>query len=561
MSFFDKLRTQKLLSFTLMLFTLSIGIVLGTLISSGVKAAKDNSQAPGATPLVIPNPVELSNAFTQIAKQVEPSVVNISVTYNAKPSRGRVNSRQRQAIPDDGDNSGSMDDFLRRFINPFGGDGPEMQNNQGKALGSGVVVDAAGYILTNNHVVDKADRIQVKFPGDANQYDAKVVGTDPATDLAVVRVEGKHNLSPAKIGNSDAVQVGDWAMAIGSPFGFDATVTAGIISAKERTMQDDNSMQFQHFLQTDAAINPGNSGGPLLNMRGEVIGINTAIASRTGGYQGIGFALPINTAASVYNEIIKNGKVTRGSIGIQFSPSDLPETQAMLKASGASDGVVILDVTPGGPSEKAGIKSQDIIIAINGKTIHVGDDLVSMVTATPVGSTLNVTVLRDGKRDNYKVVVGNMAQVFPDQFGGSGQSEQSRPEYHPPDRSPARKHGSQGEGRSAGGGSGTQLFCRRPPFIHRRRHPFRRLRGKRNPGDSDHQFGGGHEARPGQPQARRFRETPHHAADQSQEQHLGFGLPGRRPAEHFAVTLQLYGAAGLFPAAVFLSAHPVTLEH
>ena len=428
MSFFDKLRTQKLLSFTLMLFTLSIGIVLGTLISSGVKAAKDNSQAPGATPLVIPNPVELSNAFTQIAKQVEPSVVNISVTYNAKPSRGRVNSRQRQAIPDDGDNSGSMDDFLRRFINPFGGDGPEMQNNQGKALGSGVVVDAAGYILTNNHVVDKADRIQVKFPGDANQYDAKVVGTDPATDLAVVRVEGKHNLSPAKIGNSDAVQVGDWAMAIGSPFGFDATVTAGIISAKERTMQDDNSMQFQHFLQTDAAINPGNSGGPLLNMRGEVIGINTAIASRTGGYQGIGFALPINTAASVYNEIIKNGKVTRGSIGIQFSPSDLPETQAMLKASGASDGVVILDVTPGGPSEKAGIKSQDIIIAINGKTIHVGDDLVSMVTATPVGSTLNVTVLRDGKRDNYKVVVGNMAQVFPDQFGGSGQSEQSRPE-------------------------------------------------------------------------------------------------------------------------------------
>jgi serine protease Do len=391
-----------------------------------VKAAKDNSQAPGATPLVIPNPVELSNAFTQIAKQVEPSVVNISVTYNAKPSRARA-SQRRQVNPDDGDNGG-VDDFFRRFINPFGGDGPEMQNNQGKALGSGVVVDAAGYILTNNHVVDKADRLQVKFPGDANQYDAKVVGTDPATDLAVIRVEGKQNLTPVKIGNSDAVQVGDWAMAIGSPFGFDATVTAGIISAKERTMNDDNSMQFQHFLQTDAAINPGNSGGPLLNMRGEVIGINTAIASHTGGYQGIGFALPINTAAAVYNEIIKNGKVTRGSIGVTFIPSDEPRAQAALKASGTNDGVFIIEATPGGPAEKAGLQKGDIIVGVNGKTIHVGDDLLNVVTTTPVGNTLNITVLRDGKRDNYKIVVGNMAQIFPDQFGGGEQNEQAKPE-------------------------------------------------------------------------------------------------------------------------------------
>jgi serine protease Do len=426
MSFVDRIRTQKLLSFTLMLFTLSIGIVLGTLIGSGVKAAKDNSQAPGATPLVIPNPVELSNAFTQIAKQVEPSVVNISVTYNAKPSRARA-SQRRQVNPDDGDNGG-VDDFFRRFINPFGGDGPEMQNNQGKALGSGVVVDAAGYILTNNHVVDKADRLQVKFPGDANQYEAKVVGTDPATDLAVIRVEGKQNLTPVKIGNSDAVQVGDWAMAIGSPFGFDATVTAGIISAKERTMNDDNSMQFQHFLQTDAAINPGNSGGPLLNMRGEVIGINTAIASHTGGYQGIGFALPINTAAAVYNEIIKNGKVTRGSIGVSFIPSDEPRAQAALKASGTNDGVFIIEATPGGPAEKAGLQKGDIIVGVNGKTIHVGDDLLNVVTTTPVGNTLNITVLRDGKRDNYKIVVGNMAQIFPDQFGGGEQNEQAKPE-------------------------------------------------------------------------------------------------------------------------------------
>jgi serine protease Do len=392
-----------------------------------VKAARDNNQAPGATPLVIPNPVELSNAFTQIAKQVEPSVVNISVTYAVKPSHGRV-SQRRQLNPDDGDDGGgAMDDFLRRFINPFGGDGPESPGNEGKALGSGVVVDAAGYILTNNHVVDNASRLQVKFPGDTNEYDAKVVGTDTATDLAVIRVQGKQNLTPVKIGNSDAVQVGDWAMAIGSPFGFDATVTAGIISAKERTMTDDNSMQFQHFLQTDAAINPGNSGGPLLNMRGEVIGINTAIASRTGGYQGIGFALPINTAAAVYNEIIKNGKVIRGSIGIGFIPGDDPRAQAALKASGTNDGVFVLDVTPGGPSEMAGIQKGDIIVAINGKTIHGGDDLINTVTATPVGNTVGVTVLRDGERDTHKVVVGNMAQIFPEQFGASQPAEPSKP--------------------------------------------------------------------------------------------------------------------------------------
>src|ERR1039457_2003606 len=384
MSFADRVRTQKLLSFTLMLFTLSIGIVLGTLISSGVKAARDNSQAPGATPLVIPSPVELSNTFTQIAKQVEPSVVNISVTYPARPARSRASTR-RPVSPDDGDNSGGMDDLFRHFINPFGGDGPEMQGNEGKALGSGVVVDAAGYILTNNHAVDKAARLQVKFSGDTNEYDAKVVGTDVATDLAVIRVEGKRNLTPAKIGNSDAVQVGDWAMAIGSPFGFDATVTAGIISAKERRMNEDQTMQFQHFLQTDAAINPGNSGGPLLNMRGEVVGINTAIASRTGGYQGIGFALPINTAAMVYNEIIKNGKVTRGSIGIKFAISDLPDTVAAIKASGANEGVFVSEITPGGPSEKAGLKEGDVIVGINGKPVHGGDSLVDTVTATPVG--------------------------------------------------------------------------------------------------------------------------------------------------------------------------------
>src|SRR5215831_14869437 len=213
---FNRLRTQKLLSFTLVVFTLALGIVIGTLITvnTGVKAAKDSAAAPGATPLVIPSPVELQNSFSQIAKQVEPSVVNISTTYNPKPARSTSRNGRRAMPPqddEDQDNNGGMDEFLYRFFgNPFGqggGGNPEMPSRRGYALGSGVVVDKAGYILTNNHVVDKADRIQVKFHGDATEYDAKVIGVDVPTDLAVIRVQGKNSPTPAKIGNSDGVQV------------------------------------------------------------------------------------------------------------------------------------------------------------------------------------------------------------------------------------------------------------------------------------------------------------------------------------------------------------------
>ncbi len=427
MSFLDKVRTQKVLSFTLILFTLSVGIVIGTLVNQGVKAAKNEggTVAPGATPLVIPNPVELSNTFSQIAKQVEPSVVNISTTYLPKAQTRIPRSGRRQVVPpndeDQGDNGG-MDDFIYRFFgNPFGGNGgPDMPQRKGQALGSGVVVDRAGYILTNNHVVDKADRIQVKFNDDPVEYDAKVIGVDAPTDLAVIRVEGKKDLSAAKIGNSDAVQVGDWAIAIGSPFGYQATVTAGIISAKERDV--DPTMQFQHFLQTDAAINPGNSGGPLLNIRGEVIGINTAIATHSGGNQGVGFALPVNTAAQVYNDIIKNGKVTRGSIGIRFTPSETDRARANLKVAGAKEGVFVEQVAAGGPSEKAGMKDGDVIVAINGKPVHDGNQLIGTVTATPLGNALNITVDREGKRHELKVVVADLAQIFPDQYGSGRES-------------------------------------------------------------------------------------------------------------------------------------------
>ena len=252
---------------------------------------------------------------------------------------------------------------------------------------------------------------------DPTEYDAKLVGADEQTDIAVIRVEAKHESRAAKIGNSDAVQVGDWALAIGSPLGFESTVTAGIISAKERDIPGE-IRQFQHFLQTDAAINPGNSGGPLLNMRGEVIGINTAIASRSGGYQGIGFAMPINTAAVVYNSIIKNGKVVRGSIGIKFS-SDEREAHDLLKANHLSEGVFVQSVAPGGPAEKAGMKAEDVITGINGRKVKDGNELSGIITMMPVGTSVNIAVTRKDNQLSLKVVVADLAQVFPETFGGA----------------------------------------------------------------------------------------------------------------------------------------------
>jgi serine protease Do len=430
MSIFDRLKTQKLLSFTMILFTLSLGVVIGTLVSSGVKAARsENAAAPDATPLTIPSPVQLSGTFSQIAKMAGPSVVNISTEYRPKATRSQATPRRRgqTAPPGDDQGGGGADDFLYRFFggSPFGGMNP-MESQPTEALGSGVVVDRAGYVLTNNHVVDKATRIRVKFMNDPMEYSAHLVGVDTPTDLAVIKVEGKSNFVPLKIGNSDAVQVGDWALAIGSPLGFEATTTAGIISAKERTLPaevGEANRQFQHFLQTDAAINPGNSGGPLLDMRGEVIGINTAIASRSGGYQGIGFALPVNTGATVYNQIIKNGKVTRGSIGIQFTQSETEQGQSLLKANHVSDGVFVQSVVPGGPSDKAGMKAGDIILSINSKTLHTGDDLVETVTATPIGQSIALVVLHDGTRENLRVIVGDLSQLFPDDFGSGAKPE------------------------------------------------------------------------------------------------------------------------------------------
>jgi serine protease Do len=397
MRLFHKMREQKLLSFGLLLLTLSVGIVIGTLVNTGAHAARGQSVAPDATPLRLPDAVQIGNEFTKLAKKLEPSVVNITADYTPKEASLKKDPN--------GDGDDALEPFKRFFHGgPSGGDsGRAFKHEQ---LGSGFIVDRNGYIITNNHVVEKMDHIRVKLHTDGAEYRARLIGFDRETDLAVIKIDPRTPLAPVTIGNSDGIQVGDWAVAIGSPFGLEASVTAGIVSATGREI---TAQQFQRFIQTDAAINQGNSGGPLLDIRGEVIGVNTMIATQTGGNNGIGFALPINMAVRVYNDIIRTGRVTRGSIGITWSKSDKPD---LLKALGADHGVLVGDVQKGGPAEKAGIKADDIILAMDGKPIKNGDDLVTRVAESPIGTEATFDVDRSGRKRSFKVTILDRTEVF-----------------------------------------------------------------------------------------------------------------------------------------------------
>jgi serine protease Do len=397
------------------LATLSLGILIGTLISSEVKGKE--GQKGDATPLVLPaaqptnNP--LSQAFAQIAKQLEPSVVNINTESTIK------NPHRRRAVPGQGqgddDDSGGMDDFFNHFFGPGQGPGQGDGSIRERSLGSGVIVDAKGYILTNRHVVEKADRIRVRFEDDPPgvQHDAKVIGTDQETDLAVIKVDVDHPLPAAKMGNSDGMQVGDWVLAIGSPFGQQGTVTAGIVSAKGRDIVP--GRQFQTFIQTDAAINPGNSGGPLVNLNGEVIGINTAILSETNAYAGIGFALPSKTVVDVYNQLTgPEHKVSRGSIGIMF---DAVENPAIARVYGSGSGVPISSVVAGSPADQAGLKVGDTITSVDGKKVTKGTELVADIAARKPGSKVTLTFLRNGKPQETSVTIADRAKLFAARLG------------------------------------------------------------------------------------------------------------------------------------------------
>jgi serine protease Do len=414
MRLFKRMREQKLLSFGLLLLTLSVGIVIGTLVNTGAHAARGQVVAPDATPLHVPDAVQIGNEFTRLAKKLEPSVVNITADFTPREASSKKDPNG------DGDDD-ALEPFKRFFHGgPLGGESPHAREQSG----SGFIVDRNGYIITNNHVVEKTDHIRVKLHSEGSEYRARLIGFDRETDLAVIKIDPRTPLEPVTIGNSDAIQVGDWAVAIGSPFGLEASVTLGIVSATGREIN--GAQQFQRFIQTDAAINPGNSGGPLLDIHGAVIGVNTMIATRTGWNNGIGFALPVNMAVRVYNDIIRNGRVTRGSIGIGWRNDDKPD---LLKALGEDHGVRVDDVHKGGPAEKAGIKADDIILAMDGKAIKDGDDLVTRVAESPVGTAATFDVDRGGRKMSFKVTILDRTEVFKDRPEIAGlEEEEEQPE-------------------------------------------------------------------------------------------------------------------------------------
>jgi serine protease Do len=297
-----------------------------------------------------------------------------------------------------------------------------MEGGTREALVTGFIVDSRGYIITNNHVVDKADKIYVKLSTDPDTDTDKgrlahVVGVDSETDIAVIKIDAPNPLPTVKLGNSEGAQVGDWVLAIGEPFGLSQTVSAGIVSAKNRSIDepgpDGRANQFQRFIQTDAAINPGNSGGPLVDMAGEVIGMNTAIYTQSSGSEGVGFAMPANTIASVYNMLISpDHKVTRGSIGISFQGA---QSSAVSRIYGfANGGVLVATVTPDGPAAKGGVKPDDVIVSIDNKPIKDGDELVTDISSRKVGSTVQLGILRNGNKQNLTVGIADRAKLFAD---------------------------------------------------------------------------------------------------------------------------------------------------
>lgn len=351
-----------------------------------------------------------SSAFptlSSIAKKASPAVVNISTTQKVERRRSPRFGPMPGPSPFGGDDP--FEEFFRRFFP----DRPPP--GQGRSLGSGFIVSADGDIITNNHVVGDADKITVRL-SDKEEYEAKVVGVDEKTDIALIKINVKHTLPVVPLGKSTDLQVGDWVIAIGNPFGLEQTVTAGIVSAKGRVI---GAGPYDDFIQTDASINPGNSGGPLLNLKGEVVGINSAIFSQGGGNIGIGFAIPIDMAKSIVAQLKDTGKVTRGWLGVAIQ-SVTPE---LAKSFGLKEptGALVAEVTKDGPAEKAGMERGDIITAFNGITIKDSHELPSLVARTPVGDKAEVSILRGGKEKSITVKLGELT----DQEARAERSEES----------------------------------------------------------------------------------------------------------------------------------------
>lgn len=340
---------------------------------------------------------QLSDTFSEISEKVKPSVVSVVAVTKIK-----VPFRSFSPFDD------PFFDDLRRFFGPdlfpHFPESPREREYRQRGVGSGVIVAETGYILTNNHVVKNAEEIKVIL-SDGRKFEAEIKGRDPKTDLAVIKIKAK-NLPAATLGDSDEVKVGEWVLAIGNPFGLQHTVTAGIVSATGRA--NIGIAQYEDFIQTDAAINPGNSGGPLVNLDGEVIGINTAIFSQSGGYMGVGFAIPVNMARQVMDQLIEYGKVTRGWLGVTIQ--NLDKDMAASFGLKEEKGILVGDVIKRSPAEKAGIKRGDIILQFNNKEVESVTELQQMVAGTKVGSKVPVKIYRENKEMTLKVKIGEMPE-------------------------------------------------------------------------------------------------------------------------------------------------------
>ena len=331
--------------------------------------------------------------FTELAEKQGPAVVNVSTTQTIRANR--VFPQIPELDEDD-----PMFEFFKRFIPRHPGFPRDFQN---KSLGSGFIISPDGYILTNAHVVDSADEIAVKLT-DKREFKARVIGADKRTDVALIKIEAS-GLPAVRMGDPSRLRVGEWVVAIGSPFGFESSVTAGIVSAKGRALPQEN---YVPFIQTDVAINPGNSGGPLFNMRGEVVGINSQIYSRTGGYMGVAFAIPIDVAMEVQGQLRASGRVSRGRIGvvIQELTRELAESFGLAKPAGA----LVNALEKGGPADKAGVEAGDIILRFDGKPVNASSDLPRIVGATRPGSRVPMQVWRKGATRELTITVGEMAE-------------------------------------------------------------------------------------------------------------------------------------------------------
>lgn len=434
-SLWNKIRKGRLTTTFTILGTLSVCVLAGSILTGKV-SAKQALDTSDAKPLTIPSPVVLSNGFSKIAQEVGPAVVNINTETLPKESDNNANGAQTPGGQGQGDPG--MQDFFNHFFG-FGGPGGGGQQQTGpeRALGSGYIVDPRGYIITNDHVINGADRIYVKLSTDPQDSTdpgrrATVVGVDKATDIAVIKIHTDSPLPTVKLGNSDGVQVGDWVLAIGEPFGLSETVSAGIISAKNRSIDeggDANGVaknEFQKFLQTDAAINPGNSGGPLVDMAGQVIGMNTAIFTQSAGNEGIGFAMPSNTIINVYNQLIgPEHKVVRGSIGVTFQAAISPAAAKMYGFP--NGGVMISQVVPNGPASKAGLQPNDVIVSVDGKPIKTGDELIAIVSEKHPGTTVSLGIIRDGKHMTIDCGIMDRDKLYANMSGGDDDNNSAGP--------------------------------------------------------------------------------------------------------------------------------------